>query len=412
MSKTASIVVYAVMFALALVLCVCVCLPSGLPFGEYQEYTSAVNLIQGDAMFTDYQQAKYRVIDTENINDVASAIKARLSSIYGYYFSNVQVDGDEIIVNVPVTANANNTSASSILSAVTTTGKVEITSSSTYSSSVVVLTSEHFKSASFRRYTDSSTLYYVVTVNLNSEGVEAASSSLTVATSSTAGYLAIDETVNSSSYGVYYTAEDTIQIYTVSDSYGKNLVGLINSGALGSALVEIPMDNSEEPNIVESNGGLIFGIVAAVVILANWIFYFAKYGKLAFAPILSQLIAVVVFILFAGYVYFALLNIASAIGILLGYALMSVFTVLVLERIAAYSADKKTFSTSRHKGFGDFNKWNCIVHAIVLVVGAILWLIPTGVTAPLGNALVYGAVLSFCVTMGLNRLFTSLVANF
>ena len=140
-------------------------------------------------------------------------------------------------------------------------------------------------------------------------------------------------------------------------------------------------------------------------IISNMIFL--KY-KMSLAVVLSQLIAVTVFIIFAGLVYFNLLNVASAIGILGGYVLMSAFSCVVLEGIKGYA--DRPFASAKHLAFRDANKRNVIVHAIVLVVGIILWLIPTGVTAPLGNALVYGAVLSFVATMGLNRLFAALVA--
>ena len=49
------------------------------------------------------------------------------------------------------------------------------------------------------------------------------------------------------------------------------------------------------------------------------------------------------------------------------------------------------------------------MNGAALLLGVILWLIPTVVTAPLGNVLVYGAVLSFVATMLLNRIFVALV---
>lgn len=409
MSKTASIVVYVVIFALALFFCVGSCLPGGLEFGEYQEYNSAINLIQGDGMFSDVQQTSYKVKldDDASIDNVASIIRLRLSNMFGYYFSEVSVeDNNVLVVNVPVTANEENTSATSVLSTVTATGKVEILTSSSYSEDSVILTSEHIKSTSISRYSSADELYYIVNLRLTSEGSKIASKNLTASSTSWAAYLAIDESV---SFGVVYSSDGSMQVYTSGELYCAILRGYIKSGSLPATLTEIPIDLENETNIVKSNGKLIFGIIFAVVVLASWVFCLVRYGKIAWAAVLSQLIAIVAFIMFSGLVYFNLLNIASAIGILLGFGLMATFTCLVFEKIKQYS-EEKTFAAARHRGFAENNKWSIIVHAIVLVVGIALWLIPTGVTAPIGNALVYWALLSFGVTMGLNRLFTSLVS--
>lgn len=407
MSKTASTVVYVIIFVLALFFCVGSCLPGGLSIGEYKEYNSAINLIQGDGMFSDVQQTAYKVkLDEDaNINDVAATIRARLADMYGYYFSKVVVEDNTIVVNVPVTANSEKTGENSVLNAVTSTGKVEFLSSSTYSESDVVFTSEHVKSVSTRRYSSSTSASYIVNVKLNAEGKELAASKLKPSTSNYSAYVAVDGTV---SYGATYNTNGTLQIYTSSENDCAALKGLIKNGALGGKLVEIPVDLESESNVVKSYGGLIFAILMAVVIVASWVFYFVRYGKISLAVVLSQLIAVTVFIIFAGLVYFNLLNVASAIGILGGYVLMSAFSCVVLEGIKNYA--DRPLTSAKHLAFRDANKWNLIVHAIVLVAGIILWLIPTGVTAPLGNALVYGAVLSFVATMGLNRLFAALVA--
>lgn len=409
MSKTASIVVYVVIFVLALFFCVGSCLPGGLELGEYNIYNSAINLIQGDGMFSDVQQTAYKVKLDEDakIEDVASTIRSRLGDMFGYYFSKVTVDGNNIIVNVPVTANEEEASATSILSTVTTTGKVEFLTESTYSADKVILTSDHVARMSTRRYSSSSQVFHIVNITLNAEGQKIASEKLNASASNWSAYLAIDGTVT---YGVAYGTDGSLQVYTSSDQDCGILKGFIKSGALKASLVEIPVDLASETNIVKSNVGMIFAIAMGALFVISWIVYLVRYGKIAWAVVLSELIAAAAFIMFAGYVYFNLLNIASAFGILLGFALMSVFTVLVLEKIKQYS-DDKTFAAARYKGFKENNKWNIIVHAIVLVLGIVLWLIPTGVTSPLGNALVYTAVLSFAVTMGLNRLFTALVGK-
>lgn len=401
MTKTASIAILCVICAIALFFGVCSCLPGGLEYGEYDYYNSAINLFQGDSMFADSVVATYKVKlnkDTEStVSDIASAIESRLGNMYGRYFSKVTVlDGDKIEITVSKTANrVDNAGETSILSAVTSTGKVDLLTSETYSESGVVLTSSHVSSCKTERYAHGEQAYHIVTMKLNSEGSKLATES-NLNTSSTY-YLAVDGTV---AYGVRYTTDGKLQVYTSSEAESQRLIGLTKSGALDASLTSL------ETKDITSIGGLVFAIVMAALIVGSWIFYLVRYKTVAIAAIVSQLVAVVIFIMFAGLVYFNLLNIASAIGIVLGYCLMSTFTCLTFERIRKYSAEK-TFSASRYLAFREMNKWNCIVHAIMLVLGVALWLIPTGVTAPLGNALVYTAVLSFGVTMGLNRLFSA-----
>lgn len=399
MTKSASIAILCVICAIALVLGVFACLPGGLEFGEYKIYNSPISLIQGDSMFTDSIVATYKVkLDDEaDINDVVSVLKSRLGDMYGRYFCNVAEENGVISITVPKTVNESKTSEMSILSNVISTGKVEVLTESTYAEDDVILSSEHISRTSVQRYASSGSTYYIINAKLTKEGKAIAEEKLSVSTSSWSAYVAVDGTVR---YGVAYTSNGTLQIYASSDADAQYLTGLIKSGSLGAKLTSI------DTNDATTLGGLILEIAFAAILLGSWIFYLVRYGKLAIAPIVSQLVAVVAFIWFAGVVYFNLVNIAAVVGLVLGYALVSCFTVLTFDKMKAY-LQEKTVSASRYKAFTEMNKWNCIVHAIVLVVGVVLWLIPTGVTAPLGNALVYCTVLSFVVTMGLNRLFAS-----
>ena len=101
----------------------------------------------------------------------------------------------------------------------------------------------------------------------------------------------------------------------------------------------------------------------------------------------------------------------AAIGLTLAYAFMTFFTIFTFEKIRAYNQEK-TFSSSAYKGFATTNKISLIAHAALLVLGIILWVIPTAVTAPMGTMLVFGAVLSFIATFGLNRLFVKMIEPF
>ena len=404
MTKTLSTVIICIVCVIALFFGVVSCLPGGLEYGNYNEYNAPINLIQGSSLFNDSIVATYKVkLDEDaNINDVVKNIRSRLSDMYGYYFSNVKVNGDDITVQVPKTANGENTSAATILSNVTAVGKVEILTESTYSADKVILTAEHVKSMTLRNYSSGANAYYIVNMNLTKEGKEIAAENLTPTSYGYSAYLAVDGTV---SYAIVYDTNQVLQVYTTSKADARWIKGLTQNGALTATLTSV---GTEE---VSSNGGLIFALVMAVIVVACWIFLIARYKSAGFATVVSQLVAVVAFIMFSGMVYFAFLNIASAVGIVLGYALMMVFTVLVLEKLRTYSAEK-TFASAKYRAFQENNKWNLIVHAIVAVLGSILWLIPTGVTAPLGNALVYCAVISFVATMGLNRLFAAVLAPF
>ena len=399
-----TVIILPILCVLALFFGICSCLPV-MEYGEYEYYNSAINLIQGDSMFSNSVSASYTVkLDKESdttIKEVASVIAGRLGSMYGRYFTKVAVvDGDKIEITLSKTANSEKTSETSILSAVTSTGKVEVLDSSTYAESSVLFNYSNLYGFRTRSYAYADSNYYIVEMKLNKAGMQIAKDKNMNTTSTY--YIAIDGTVT---YAAQYSSTGKLQAYTSSTAESDRLIGLTKSGPLDAKLT------TWETNDVSSSGGLVFGIIMAVLIIGTWVFYAVRYKLLAVAAIVSQLLAIVIFIMFAGLVYFNLLNLASVFGIILGYGLMSAFTCLPFEKIRAYSQEK-TFAASRHIAFRDWNKWNCIAHAIALVLGIVLWLIPTGVTAPLGNALVYSAVLSFGVTMGLNRLFSDMIGSF
>ena len=402
MSKSASIAIVSIICVIALFFGVFACLPDGLEYGDYNEYHAPINLIQGSSLFNDSIVVSYDVNLDEDaqMQDVISKIRARLGNMYGYYFCNVTEKDGDITVQVPVTANGEDVSANSILTGVTAVGKVEILTSSTYAEDDVILTSEHVKSMRFERYTNGANAYYIVNMKFTPEGEEIAAKELVAGTSNWSAYVAIDGSVV---YGAVYGTNGRLQVYTSNNDDAHILQGLVKSGSLGATLTETGTER------VSSVGGMVFAIVMGVILLACWIVLIVRYKVAGFALALSQLVAAVAFIMFSGMVYFSMLTIASAVGTVLGIALMMTFSVIMLEKIRSYRKDK-TYASARHRAFADCNKWTLIVHAIALVLGVVLWLIPTGVTLPLGNALVYGAVLSFAVNMGLGRLLAIVVA--
>ena len=85
---------------------------------------------------------------------------------------------------------------------------------------------------------------------------------------------------------------------------------------------------------------------------------------------------------------------------------------ILFNKFNKTKSEEKTFATAAYQGFRSTNIISLIAHASLLVLGIILWVIPTAVTAPMGTIFVYGAVLSFVATFGLNRLFVKFVEPF
>lgn len=415
MTKTASIVIMSIICVIALFFGVVSFLPDGIEYGDYGVYHAPINLVQKSSAFGDGISATYEVNLDEDakLDDVVSKIRSRLSDMYGYYFCDVKATDDgNIQVTIPKIANEYKAEGkgwtnNGILAAVTARGKVEICTSQTYSADSVILTSDHISKTGSQNIVNGGNAYYIINASLNDEGKKIASEKLTSAGSNWSAYLFVDEAF-ANGYISYNSNNGELQIYTISNVQCKRVMGQINSGALTAEL----SDDPTEMENVSSIGGLLFGILFAALVVGSWIFYAVRYKTVSLAVVLSQLVAIVVFVLFMGGVYFNYLNTAAAVGMVLGYCMMSCFTCLVLEKIRKYTNDNKTFASARYRAFAENNKWNLIVHGIVLVVAIIMWVIPTGVTAPFGNALLYATVLSFGVTMGLNRLFTAMVGTF
>ncbi len=425
MSKISSAILLTVLAVIILFFGVFACIPT-FSYGEYGEYYSPLSLIQCSNAFANNVKAEYSVSLDEDADFgvVKNQILYRLAHAYGYYGCSVSYDeaANKAVVIVPETAgtiknadgiktnNTGKTSADSILSAITVTGKLEISnvnassssSSTDYSASSMILKQEHYKSTSIRRYVNGDNVYHIVEVNLNAEGKSAASSLST----STPYIVYVDE---SATTYCYKQSDSVMYVYTSSDSAAKLYASFINKGYIQGELTLNKTDDFVTSNDCVNYGGLIFLCVFAALVVAFWVVCLVKYKALGIAAIYSQLTVLVVFVIFAGYVGMQIFNIAAAIGLLISYALMAFFTILTFNKIREYCLTK-TYNASKYKGFLETNKLNIIVHAAAVVLGVVLWLIPSIVTAPFGNVLLYGAVLSFVATMGLNRLFAAIVA--
>lgn len=400
MTKTTSTVMLIIFIAVLAFVGVFTFIPE-FGYGAYGEFYSPATLIQKGNLFSDTVTTTYTVEFEEGVTSVQAqkVISKRLGAIYGLYGAKISTTGNTLTVTIPEIVKGNdNLTVDSVMEVVSVPGVLEILAESTYSEENVILSGEHFKGATTRKLVSGEYEYFVTIVNLTTEGAKAASS-----LSSSNGSYAIDGTITLSG-GVQLYNENTLYLYSYTMTGAKELAGYINSGVLGAELKFV------DSQTTESNGGLFLFVGLAVVVLALAVFYVVRYKKLGWVGVLSQLFTIVVGTIVAGLIHLEILNIFAVIGILAGIALQTYFTVYAFENINAYEGS--TFASAKHKGFANSNKRNLIVHAIALVVGIVLWAIPTVVTAPLGNVLVYLVVLSFIATMGLNRLFASIVEPF
>lgn len=409
MSKSSAVIILVIVAVLVLALGFFAVYPTVINYGEYKQYHSPLSLIQASSLYTDNEVGTYTLkLDTDaKAETVVKQIKQRLSNAYGYYGSSVSANGDVVSVTVPVTANTENATADTILSNVTAIGKVEVTnlnansSSSSelkYSTSSVVLKPTHFKSASSRRYISGTSTFYICEVKLNAAGEKAA----TALTSTTPYVVALDETL--ATHG-YLASANTFQIYAQSETQAKVFASYVNSGAL---VGELSLDDTVTNT---NNLGLIVACVFAAIVVVSWIVLIVRFKALAVSAIYCHLIVLLLFVICAALLGLQIFNTAAFVGLLLGYALMYFFTYYTFNAIHGYMASK-THASARYKGYQDTNKLNLIVHAVALVLSVVLWLIPTVVTAPLGNVLFYMTLASFIATFGLNRPFNALVMKF
>lgn len=412
MSKKLSLILVCVLSALILVAAIFAFIPS-YSVGEYGVKYSPIEAMQ-KGLFASQQKASYKVSELaegktlENSN-VTSIISKRLAKIYNYYGAKFVIDGDSLDIIIPESladkaARQGNTldetniaSATEILSSVICQGKVEILDDTSYDKECVMLTAEHFASAKTSKYVSDSNVYYIVDVKLTKEGKGIAAKNLQPASQNWSAYCSVDEVV---SYGVAYV-NDGLQIYTNSDSQAAALKSYINYGALDGKL-----DETASVAHVEGSGTgfIVLGIVLAVLMIAGWVYMFIRYGKLAIVNVVATLFSAMTFIWFAGGVYFNCFNAFAYVGVIISLAIIDYITYVQLDAIkSATESGKKSAPAIKGAFNGSFIK-SLIVCGGAIVLGIICWFIPTVVTAPLGNALVYGGVLAFAALCGINRL--------
>lgn len=386
-------------------------------FGEY--YQSALTVTQKSGAFTDTVKANYTLKLEEETEatpqEVVKAISSRLSKTYGYYGSKVEYDEATGIlsVEIPKSDNTNTQvkpSAQTILNNVIVDGKVEIlntnySNSPSYSEDSVLLTQEHFRRANVRSYINQDATLYICRVKLTKEGAELAKE----LSANTPYTVAIDGQVET---WVYWTGNELQITYAYTDEitsqeHARAMAAYISTGALDATLTQ---EGSTEE--IANNYGWIYLLVFGLVVLASFVFFAVRYKGLCVIPILTQALSIFVFMFFGALVHLEIFNVAMGVGVILAYAFASFFSAFTFEKIRKYMNNGKTYSWARYTAYKETNVVSAIAHGGLLVLGIILWVIPTLVTAPLGNALVYGAVLSFIATYCLNRLFAFLVGPF
>ncbi len=405
MSKATSIVLVSIL-SLILVFLGVFSFLTDLPVGDYKVYYAPADLIQLGTEFTTTEEASY-TIDIEDYDDdelaelaasITSVISSRLSSVYGYYNSDITVNDstDRLTISIPTTTAHDETTASDILSAVVAVGFVEFvdvdTSEYAADSALMSNTDEGmFKSATVSEYVSGEDRYYIVEVKLTSDGLDEANSVLTHSSSTASGIVAIDGVL---SYYVYHTeATNSVSIYTGSTYAAETLASYFNNGALET---DITLINSAEV-VNDSNALTYVGIGFAVLVLAFVVVMFAKFKMFALPGVLTVFAAIIGCVVLSGLWYFVLFNTYAVIGFVLGLVLLS---FCVWTHTAALVEKKPSESIAV-----PFKKvWLKMIIACAgtLVLGIILWVIPCFVTVSLGNALVYSAVCtllaSFCAS--------------
>lgn len=421
MTKKTSIVLLCLITVIALFFGIFAFILDGQPVG-INDYHSAYGLIQKSGMFGDTIEASYKLDEEANADDVVKILKTRLQSIFSYYSVDITEKDRVVTVKLPKASYIKvgdgetvTTVNNRVLSAIKQQGDFEILSSvysgsdnnPTYSKDLVVINQTHLRGASTRSYANGDSTAYVCQARLTNEGAELVKKAKL--SDGSMYYCALNGSISNivsyqnGQFQIYGNAntgrEADVQVNT------KLIASIINRGALDAKLTDI-----EQPEVINSTGW-IFALVMGVVILATFVFMAIRYKTLGIAGILSQLIVSVAFVYALAYIYMSMFNLFAAIALVLAYAFMTFFTIFTFERIRS-RASEKTFAASVYYGFHSTNIVNLIAHGALLVLGIILWVIPTAVTAPMGTIFVYGAILSFVATFGLNRLFVKFVEPF
>lgn len=410
MSKAASIV-FVCILSLVLVFLGVFSFLTDLPVGDYKVYYAPADLIQLGSEFTSSEVASY-TIDISDYDDddlaevtatITSTISSRLSSVYGYYNGDIEVNdsSDRLTITIPTTTAHDETTASSILSAVVAVGFVEFVDVNTteYAADSALMSNTDdgmFKSASVSEYVSGEDRYYIVEVTLTSDGLDEANDVLEHSSSTASGIVAVDGAL---SYYVYHTeATNSISIYTSSTYDAETLASYFNYGVLETDITLI--NSTEVAN--ESNALTYVAILFAALVVALVVTLIVKFRMFALPGILTIFSAGIGAVILSGLWYFVLFNTYAVVGFVLGLVLLS-FCVWTHTQALTERKPSESMVVPFKKAWLKM----IIACAGTLVLGIILWVIPCFVTVSLGNALVYSAVCTLLASFVLSWLFNA-----
>jgi hypothetical protein len=412
MSKKTSIVLISILTAVVLFFAVFAVLPDEIEFGNSASvYHAPIHMIQRGQLLSETTWSTYK-IDQGDLSDADLAdataqaqkiLANRFSDVYAYHSVPVKVaENGQLRIEVPTTSAYNTTGADEIISSLAVKGLVEVTGaeSQEYNKDNVLLSNDGqadlFKKAKTSFYVNGGNKWFIVSVDLTAEGKEAAKSLVESTGNNISGYCFVDGVI---AYQVLYS-NNTLQFYTGNKVQAKILASFINDGYLAFELSETDFGTTESTNVSAIVGWAFLGLFVAMAI-----YFVAKYKVIGLSGILSFVIAAAGVIYFSALVFFVNLNIYAIAGFVVGMAVMFYLTDMVFGKIRANLLDGKSMKIAIGRAFAATWKQRLIINVAVLVVGIVLWAIPTAITASLGNALVYSAVVSLVATFGTNHLF-------
>jgi preprotein translocase subunit SecD len=425
MTKKPALILSIILAVLLVFLAVFSIVPS-FSYGTSGVYYSPLSLIQrgsGLAATTTVTATIRADSMEENVDFNANTrlIRQRLGKIYGYYGADVKVnDGKSVTLSVfQPNFRENGVQADTVISNVLARGKVEVfnTSATDYHEEDALISNtadvKYFKNARVKTYSNDGSSYYSVDIELTDAGYTAISGTAgltgTTTMSTTSGIIAIDETLLSSTFSLFWTGSTshTIMAYTTDEGSARSLASFVNLGALDFEFGNIGGYVDTEANAAL---GTVCFVAFVAVLLACAAYIFIKYNVFGVAYSFSVLITLILVLLIAGLAFAPVLNIWMVVGAILGFAAMTVATAITFEAVKKHYDEGKTLKYAISLGFKQNWLKVLIIDGGLLVLGAILWLIPTAFSVSMGCALVYIGVMSFAVTFGLNRFFASVLS--
>ena len=419
MSKKGSIVLLSILVAVILFVGVCSLLPDDLAYGKYEEYHAAVNLITKG---TDLGESRYSIytLDQGELSDadyatiqkgIIKTAQKRLAKL-GVHSYSLSWEGENLTVVIP-----DDGTTTLIFGCVAAIGEFEFFTGSSYSSTGAFVSTEDIARATKQHYSYQDQSLWILTFHLKADSKNVLKNYSKI----TSLYLAVDKDGDAMQQYSCSVGDGEFRIYLdeASESTVDRFIAMISSGSYMQYVPEVEDAEEEyELKLIQidndtlapsfASGWLICSIVLSVVLLAVGAILVVKYGVLGGATVLSIATVLIAGLLFSAFVYFNAITIWTFVALIVVIAVMAYLSIDSFANIKANYATGKTVSAAIKTGYNKSIVKNLIVNGAMLVLGVILWVIPT-VTTFVGIVLTYGAVLSVAATLGLNRLYTALL---